>query len=121
MAEVRRDEEDPEVIKEMRANLLAARQMAPKASSRTSTDDTYDFTTGQDIAHKTAQEISQLQAGMWGSVYNGKPGEYGQQNERLKELAGYMNDAGYDPYSIPVIQQGRLASRRVSNDTSSQG
>lgn len=116
--DVLRDDMDPEAIKEMRRALLEQGKYAPKSSTSTKVNEQYDFTTGPDIAHKTAQEISQLQSGQLGSAYDGDIKGYVAGGERLKDLAKYMNDAGYDPYSIPVIQQGRLASRAVASDSS---
>lgn len=68
----------------------------------------FDYTTGQDAAHKAGQERSQLEASQAGALYDGDIKGLFASGNRIRDLKRYLSAYSGDPYGIEVIPQVRL-------------
>lgn len=87
-------------------------------ASQYSTSRSYDYTTGQDTAHKVGQERSSLEAGQPTMLYDGDIKGMFASGNRIRDLRKYLAGYGVDPYAIEVIPQVRL-EREQSSATNS--
>jgi hypothetical protein len=82
--------------------------------------ESWDLSSGQDMAHKLGQERSQLEAAQLASLYGGKIEDAMASANRIRELKKYLQAYGADPNSIEVIPQARIAQAQASfNDSDS--
>ena len=79
----------------------------------------YDFTSGQDAAHKVGQERSQLEAEQDAALYDGDPRKIWALGNRIRDLKRYLSSYGSDPNAIEVIPRVRLAQEQYSDSASS--
>jgi hypothetical protein len=78
----------------------------------------YDFSSGQDIAHKVGQEKSQLEASLLQALYGGQPDQAMAGAQRIRDLKRYLEQYGSSADDIEVIPRVRLAQTSASQSTS---
>lgn len=78
----------------------------------------YDFSSGQDMAHKVGQEKSQLEASMLQSLYGGAVDQAMAGAQRIRDLKRYLEQYGSGADGIEVIPQVRLAQTSASQHAS---
>lgn len=78
----------------------------------------YDRTTGQDMAHKVGQERSQLESATPGMLYGGKIEDLFSSGNRIRALRKYLEAYGADPSGIEVIPGVRLEREQFSSSVS---
>lgn len=78
----------------------------------------YDFSSGQDMAHKIGQEKSQLEASMLQSLYGGAVDQAMAGAQRIRDLKRYLEQYGSNPNAIEVIPKVRLAQTSSSQHES---
>lgn len=76
--------------------------------------ESWDLSTGQDMAHKLGQERSQLDSSQLANLYSGKIEEALASANRIREIKKYLEAYGADPDSIEVIPRARLSQRQSS-------
>lgn len=85
------------------------------ASSTTSFQ--YDFTSGQDAAHKLGQEKSALAASQLPGLYSGDIAGVMASANRIRDIQKYLARGGYDQ-EMEVIPRARMASMAQSHNSS---
>jgi hypothetical protein len=87
-------------------------------SYQTNTSQTWDSTTGPDLAYKAAQERSQLKAKNLAMMYGGDIPNLMSSIGRIRDLQQYLKDYGLDPDSMAAIPETRLEKTQVSSSQS---
>ena len=87
-------------------------------SFQTQTTQTWDSTTGQDMAYKAAQERSALQAKNFASMYGGDISGLLSSISRIRDLQRYLNDFGLGGNDMAAIPGTRLDRTQTSTSQS---
>jgi hypothetical protein len=90
------------------------------SSSGGSSQQSYDWTTGQDAANKVGQERSQLEAAVPGSLYDGNLQSLFASQNRIRDLKRYLAAFGADPAGIEVIPRVRLERTAETQNNNEQ-
>lgn len=76
----------------------------------------YDFSSGQDAAHKMGQEKSALSASQLPGLYSGDIASVMASENRIRDIQKYLARGGYDQ-EMEVIPRGRMSSMSHSHSS----
>lgn len=85
-------------------------------ASSSSTNTQYDYTSGQDAAHKLGQEQSSLASGQMASLYSADVAGALASISRIRDIQDYLRRGGYS--DMEVIPRARMASQSHSTSLS---